>query len=285
MSYDFRERVHARYDDLSGAQRRIAEFILANSNRAAFMTAARIGRVVGVSESTVVRFATALGYPGYRSLQRALQEGVRAQLTAAERLELAEDAEDDPAAVLERVLRADIDNIRATLHDLQPETFRRALTVIEQADRVFVVGQRSAAAVSHYLTFYLMFLRPRVIPLGDASTIFERLVDLGPRDALVAVSFPRYSRLTYDVFKLARSRRAATVAITDSVVSPMARIADVTLAAHTTLVSFADSLVAPLSLTNALITALALRRREEAQQSLKALEQIWDQYSIYLLEE
>src|SRR5690606_35008033 len=148
--------------------------------------------------------------------------------------------------VLERVLRTDIDNIRATLHDLQPETFRRALAVIEQAERVFVVGQRSAAAVSYYLSFYLTFLRPNVIPLGDASTIFERLIDLSPRDALLAVSFPRYSRLTHDVFKLARSRGASTVAITDSVVSPMARIADVTLTAHTPMVSFADSLVAPV---------------------------------------
>lgn len=280
-----RERVHARYEQLSGAQRRIAEFILAHSNRAAFMTAARVGQAVGVSESTVVRFATALGYPGYRSLQRALQEGVRAQLTAAERLELSNSAEDDPAAVLERVLRSDIDNIRATLHDLQPETFRRALAVVEEAERVFVLGQRSAAAVSYYLSFYLAFLRPHVIPLDDASTIFERLVDLSRRDAVVAVSFPRYSRLTYDVFKLARTRGAATLAITDSVVSPMARIADVALTAHTPMVSFADSLVAPLSVANALITALALRRKGKAQRSLEALEQIWEQYSIYLLDE
>ncbi|MFO7245288.1 MAG: MurR/RpiR family transcriptional regulator [Thermaerobacter sp.] len=275
----------ARYEQLSGAHRRIAEYILANANRAAFMTAARVGRAVGVSESTVVRFAAALGYPGYRHLQRALQEGVRAQLTAAERLELTEADEDAPEGVLERVLRTDMDNIRATLQDLQPEAFRRALDIIERATRVFVVGQRSAAAVSYYLSFYLSYLRPHVIPLDDASIMFERLVDLGGSDAVVAVSFPRYSRLTYDVLKLARDRGAARVAITDSVVSPMARIADVSLTAHTPMVSFADSLVAPLSVANALITALALRRRTETQRTLEILERIWEQNSIYLLDE
>ena len=276
--------MRARYDKLSPAQRRIAEFILGNLHRAAFMTAARVGEAVGVSESTVVRFAMALGYSGYPALQRALQESVRAQLTAAERLELTEGADDTPASILKRVLRTDMENIRATLNDLSPEAFERALTALDEAERVFVVGLRSATAVSFYLSFYLSFLRPNVDALHGVGAVFEQLVGLGKQDAVLAISFPRYSRLTYDIFKLARSRQATTIAITDSVVSPIARLADITLVAHTPMISFADSLVAPLSVANALITAMALRHRHRTQASLRELERIWEQYSIYLLD-
>ncbi|HEY8450241.1 MAG TPA: MurR/RpiR family transcriptional regulator [Bacillota bacterium] len=278
------ERIRSRFDALSASQRRIAEYMLANLHRVAFMTAASVAQAVGVSESTVVRFATALGYRGYPDLQRALQDDIRAQLTAAERLELAKGARQEPRSIFERVLRSDVENIRKTLQDLSTEAFHAAIEAIDRARQVFCVGLRSATAVSFYLGFYLSFLRTNVHTLHGVGTVFEQLVSLGEDDAVIAISFPRYSRLTYDITSLARARGATTIAITDNVLSPIARQADITLIAHTPMISFADSLVAPLSVANALITALALKNRERTQASLDELERIWNQYDIYLMD-
>lgn len=282
---DIRERIRAHFDQLSPAHKRIAEFMLSQLHRAAFMTAATLGAHVDVSESTVVRFAFALGYNGYPELQRALQDNVRAQLTAAQRLQLAEAEQAEPSSVLERVLRSDIANIRKTLDDLSVEAFDAALDAIMRARRIFVVGMRSAAAVGFYLGFYLGFLRPHVYTLQGLDASIERLIDLNDRDVVVTVSFPRYTRLTFDIAKFAKSHGATTIAITDNLLAPVAREADITLLTHTPVISFADSLVAPLSVANALITAFALKQRETTQKTLAELERLWDQYNIYLMEE
>lgn len=278
-----RERIRMRADRLSPAQRRLAEFILAQPHRVAFMTAAELGQAVGVSESTVVRFATALGYDGYPDMQRELQEAVWSQLSTRDRLELARAA---PAGttVLDQVLREDLDNLRATLRETSREAFQRAVDALHDARHVYLAGFRSAATVAHYLAFYLSFLRKDVYRLHEAGEVFEQLVTLSPDDLVVAISFPRYARLALDVAEFARERGARTLAITDSVLAPIARLADIVLVARSQLTSYVDSLAAPLSLAAALLTALALKDRQRTQQHLAELERIWSKYHVYTVE-
>lgn len=278
-----RDRIRLRSDRLSPAQRRLAEYVLAHAHRVAFMTAAELGHAVGVSESTVVRFATALGYDGYPDLQRELQEAVWSQLSTRERLELARSA--PPAgSVLDQVLREDVENLRTTLRETSREAFQQAVDALHDARHVYLAGFRSAATVAHYLAFYLSFIRKDVYRLHEAGEVFEQLVTLSPDDLVVAISFPRYSRLTVDVAEFARERGARTLAITDSVLAPIARLADVVLVARSQLTSYVDSLAAPLSLAAALLTALALKDRQRTQQALAELERIWSKYHVYTVD-
>lgn len=277
-----RDRIRLRADRLSPAQRRLAEYILQNAHRVAFMTAAELGEAVGVSESTVVRFATALGYSGYPEMQRELQEAIWSQLTARDRMELARTS--PSSSVVEQVLREDIENLRATLREVSREAFAQAVEALHTARHVYLAGFRGAATIAHYLAFYLSFIRKDVYRLQEAGAVFEQLVTLNSEDLVVLISFPRYSRLTVDIAEFARERGARTLALTDSVLSPIARLADITLVARTQLTSYVDSLAAPLSLASALLTALALKDRERTQQVLAELERIWAKYHIYTVE-
>lgn len=281
----FTERLRKRAGRLSRSQRQLAEYILQNEPKAAFMTAARLGAAVGVSESTVVRFAIALGYSGYPELQRDLQDQLRARLSATDRLVLAEERGERAETILDTVLRTDIENIRATLGSLPRERFFEAVRALREARHIFVVGMRSSGALAIYLGYYLNLMLRNVRTLANSAHPLEELMAAGPEDVVVGITFPRYARGTAEAFRLAARRGARTILITDSVVSPLVEDAGIVLTARSDSPSFADSLVAPLSLINALITAVALAEPERVRAALSELEDIWEQQGAYLKEE
>lgn len=281
----FAERVRKRAGRLSRAQRRLAEYILQNEPKAAFMTAARLGAAVGVSESTVVRFAISLGYAGYPELQRDLQDQLRARLSAADRLVLAEERGERAETIVDTVLRTDIENIRATLGALSRERFFEAVRTLREARQIFVVGQRSAGALATYLGYYLQIMLRNARILSNQTHLLEELMAAGKDDVVVGITFPRYARGTAEAFRLAAARGVPTILITDSVMSPLVESAGIVLTARSDSPSFADSLVAPLSLVNALITAVALAQPERVRTALREMEDLWDRHGTYLKEE
>lgn len=266
----------------SKGQKLIAHFILDSYDKAAFMTASKLGKTVHVSESTVVRFAAELGYDGYPSMQKALQEMIRNKLTSIQRIEVANDRMGNQD-ILSTVMQSDIDKIRITLEETDRDSFRQAVDAILAAHRIYILGVRSAAALADFLGFYfnLIFDNIVLVHTTSVSEIFEQLVRVGPEDVVIGISFPRYSSRTVKAMRFARDRGANVIAITDSESSPLAETATETLMAKSDMASFVDSLVAPLSLVNALIVAVGRRRNEDVEQIFANLEQIWSEYEVY----
>ncbi len=266
----------------SKGQRRISEYINENYEKAAFMTAGRLGAAAGVSESTVVRFAADLGYDGYPEMRRAMQELVKNRLTTVQRIEAARDmiAGSD---VPESVLTSDMSKIRHTLEELDRDEFDRAVSAIARARTIYIVGVRSSAVLSNFMGFYLNQLFPdvRVISQSAFSEIYEQILHIGEGDVLVAISFPRYSRRTIMAMRFARDKGARVICITDSGSSPVAKLADVKLYARSDMISFLDSLVAPLSLINALVVAVAERSENDLETTFERLENIWSEFDVY----
>lgn len=276
------QRIQERLEDLSHAQRVIAEFIEREAHDAAFMTAAELGQATQVSESTVVRFATALGYSGYPDLRRALQDDLRSRLSAKERLKVSLEQGDEADTILNKVLRRDVENIQTTLETLSDDTFLQVVEQITQSQQTLIIGVRSARALADYLGFYLDLILRNVKTVNGYGSFFESLSTVGHGDTVIAISFPRYARLTVDAFEYAAAQGATTIAITDRITSPVAEHAALTLTAESTSASFADSLVAPLSVINALIAAIALNNQNQVTALLDDLESVWHQYDIYL---
>ncbi len=266
---------------LSKGHRRIVEYIVEHYDKAVFMTAAKLGEKVGVSESTVVRFASALGYEGYPQLQKALQELVRHRLTTTQRFEMVSDI--DQNAVLHTVLKTDMQNIRATIEECDMQAFDSVVECLLSARTIYVLGVRSAAPLAQFMGYYLRYIFENVRVVGEgAGDIFEQIARIGSGDALIGISFPRYSTRTLEAMRFAADRKATVVALTDGPMSPLKEAASLCLTACTDMASFVDSLAAPLSLINALIVALGLRRKEELSEHFAQMEGIWDAYSIYL---
>ncbi len=271
------------YPTFSKGQRRIAEYILNAYDDAAFLTAAKLGARVGVSESTVVRFAYLLGLDGYPALQEALQDLIRHRLTSVQRIRLA--ANIPPQNVLKTVLTADMNNIRVTIDMIDNESFNGAINAILHARRIYVLGIRSAMALAQFLTYYLDYVCDNVMFVnGAVQDIHERMLRVNAQDVCFGISFPRYSARTVDAMKYAKAKGATLIALTDMPTSPVARISDYSLCARSDMASFADSLVAPLSLVNAIIVAVGHARKEEAFQHLTQLEDIWHAEGVYLSE-
>ena len=274
-------RLNHSQKKLSKSHRRIAETIVNHYDKAAFMTASKLGEYVGVSESTVVRFASALGYEGYPQLQKALQELIRHRLTASQRFEMTSDLEH--TQVLSRVLKADIQNIRTTLDEIDVGVFENVIDRVLEAHTIYILGLRSSAPLAQFLTHYLKFIFSNVqLVTSGISDVFEQLSRIDETDLLICISFPRYSSRTVEAMHFASSRGAQVVSITDGPLSPLYSAADLCLMAKSDMASFVDSLAAPLSLINALIVALSQRRRQQVKQYFDQLEGIWDQYSVYL---
>lgn len=276
------ERIQARAGTLSDGQRAVADFILHDYESAAFLTAAKVGAAVGVSESTVVRFAMVLGYSGYPEMQSALQDMVRNRLTTVDRLLGSAGDMGTDEAVLHNVLLQDCENIRNTLHATDPAAFTEAVELILGARRVYVMGMRSASSLAMFMAFCLNW------PLGNTQAMLygvedwlEQLANLGAEDLLIAISFPRYTRKTIDAAEFAHTRGARVLAITDSVMSPLARYATTVLTARSSIESFVDSFVAPLSLINALLTAVAQRAQVRTVTALERLEFEWRKYRVF----
>ena len=282
MSRDLLNTISSLMPQFSKGQRAIAKYILENYDKAAFMTASKLGTKVGVSESTVVRFASELGYEGYPQLQRALQELIRNKLTAVQRIEITTDriGADD---VLNKVLNMDIDRIRHTLEEVSKEDFNAAVEAICNAKNIYIIGVRSSASLAVFISFYFnhIFEGVRSVNTTSASEMFEQLMRIGKDDILIGITFPRYSQRTVKAAKYARDNGAQVIAITDSRQSPIGEYADHLLIAKSDMASFVDSLVAPLSLIDALIVAVGLKKREEISQTFQKLERIWDEYNVY----
>ena len=282
MSKDILSVIQGNMGDFSKGQRLIAHFILDYYDKAAFMTASKLGRTVNVSESTVVRFAAELGYDGYPAMQKALQEMFRSKLTSVQRIEVSNDRIGNQD-ILSIVMQSDIEKIRMTLEETDREQFEGAVDAIVSARHIYILGVRSAAALSSFLGFYfnLIFDNVTMVSATSTSEIFEQLLRIGPGDVILGVSFPRYSRRTVKAMEFSRNRGAETIAITDSETSPLTATATLTLLAKSDMASFVDSLVAPLSLVNALIVSIGRRKNEDLSQTFAALEQMWDEYEVY----
>ena len=279
---DLITKIQSELPGFSKGQKQIARFILEHYDKAAFMTASRLGVTVGVSESTVVRFATELGYDGYPHLQRALQEMIRNKLTSVQRMEVAGDRMGG-RDVLQTVLHADTDMIRVTLDEIDRDACQGAVDALMGAKRIYILGVRSSSALASFLGFYfnLLFENVTLVHTNSVSEIFEQVLRVGPGDVLFGISFPRYSKRTLSAMKYARDRGARVIALTDSQLSPLARVADHVLLARSDMASFVDSLVAPLSVINALIVAVGMSRRDEIEQTFNKLERIWEEYDVY----
>ena len=282
MSRDILTVIQDSMHTFSKGQKKIAGFILESYDKAAFMTASRLGKRVGVSESTVVRFAFELGYDGYPDMQRSLQKMIRNRLTTVQRIEVTKDRLGDQD-LLSMVLQSDIDKIRQTLEELDRESFNRAVDAIVSAKKIYIIGVRSSASVAGFLHFYfnLIFDNVSLVSANTASEIFESLLRVREGDAVIGVSFPRYSSRTVQAMSFARDRGAVTIAITDSEASPLTPISTYSLMARSDMASFVDSLVAPLSLVNALLVAVSQRKNDELARTFQNLEEIWDEYGVY----
>lgn len=279
---DLINKIQSELSSFSKGQKQIARFILEHYDKAAFMTASRLGTTVGVSESTVVRFATELGYDGYPHLQRALQEMIRNKLTSVQRMEVSSDRMGG-RDVLQTVLHADMDMIRQTLDEIDRDAFQGAVDALIGAKRIYLLGVRSSSALSSFVGFYfnLLFENVTLVHTNSVSEIFEQVLRVGQGDVVLGVSFPRYSKRTLSAMQYARDRGARVIALTDSRLSPLARVADHLLLARSDMASFVDSLVAPLSVINALIVAVGMSRRDEIEQTFNKLERIWEEYDVY----
>lgn len=280
-SLELINRLNLRGESLSKGHRRIAEYIAGHYDKAVFMTAVTLGKQCGVSESTVVRFATALGYEGYPQLQAALRELVRQRLTAEQRFAIASEIREDD--ILRTVLRNDAQNIRDTIESLSQAEFEDVVSRILGARRIYLMGLRSAAPLALFLYHYLHLIFDQVVLVQNTTgDVFEEIARIGEGDLLVGVSFPRYSTRTLECMRFAKDHGAQVVGITDGPLSPLCRVADVCLCARTDMASFVDSLAAPLSLVNALIVSLGLRRREELTSHFSRLEGIWNAQRVYI---
>ena len=281
---DMIDRLNQSGKRLSKGHRRIAQYIVDHYDKAVFMTASRLGESVGVSESTVVRFAAAMGYEGYPQLQRSLQELVSHRLTANQRFEMS--TEIDPHAALTFVLKSDMQNLRATMENMDNNVFEDVVHRLLSAKAIYVMGLRSAAPLAQFMGYYLNYIFDDVHLVSSGATdVFEEISKLTKDDVLVGISFPRYSSRTLEAMRFAKRCEAQVVAITDGPMSPLSEIADACLTARTDMASFVDSLAAPLSVINALLVALGLHRKEALSQHFRKLEAIWDTYQVYLEEE
>lgn len=278
---DLMRIIQIKFSRMSKGQKLIAEYILKYYDKAAFMTAARLGTSVGVSESTVVRFANELGFSGYPKLQKELQELIKNKLTTVQRLELSNDYISEENA-LKGVLKADIENIRATLEKINHKTFEDVVRSIFMAKRIYIIGLRSSTALAEFLGFYLNVILDNVKVVGyGISDIFEQMINVGEGDLVIGIGFPRYAAKTIDALSFAHSRKAKVVSITDSLLSPLATQSDLTLISQSNMASFVDSLVAPLSVINALIIAVGMREKDKITNTFNDLEEIWKDYNVY----
>ena len=282
MNRDILTAIQENVHTFSKGQRKIASFILESYDKAAFMTASRLGKKVGVSESTVVRFAFELGYDGYPDMQRSLQKMIRNRLTTVQRIEVTNDRLGDQD-LLSMVLQSDIEKIRMTLEELDRDSFEKAVDAIVAARKIYIIGVRSSAAIASFLHFYfnLIFENVVLVSASTASEVFESLLWVGEGDVVIGVSFPRYSSRTVRAMSFARDRGATTIAITDGEASPLFPISRYALMARSDMASFVDSLVAPLSLVNALLVAVSQRRNDDLARTFRTLEGIWDEYGVY----
>lgn len=274
--------IKSEYSRLSKGHKLIANFILENYDKAAFMTAASLGKSIDISESTVVRFAYRLGYQGYRDLQKDLQELIKSKLTTIQRIKLIESEYLDETNTMTKIMQRDMENIKKTINGIDVEEFDKAIDLVLRSKKKYIVGLRSSSFLAGYLGFYMNFLMEDVhIINSESNDIFEQLLRMKSDDVIIVITFPRYSRRIIDVLDFAKKRKTPIITLTDSLISPSAKAADISLTASSDMISFIDSLVAPMSLINSFIIALGNLRKDDLNKYFTELEDIWDRYDIY----
>lgn len=278
---DLLKTIQSSFYKLSKGQKSIAQYLMNNYDKAAFMTAAKLGEKVGISESTVVRFANAIGFTGYPELQKELQEMVKTRLTTVQRIEMSNEYSTDEST-LRNILKADMENIHLTLEEIDQASFDDVVKKILEAKSIYIIGLRSSTALAEFFGFYLNWVRDNVhvvtYTLGD---IFEQLFRVGPEDLVIGIGFPRYSSRTIKALEYCKGKSAVVVAVTDSLLSPLCTNSDYSLIAKSKMESFVDSIVAPMSVLNALIVATGMKEKKKLSESFESLEDIWDRFNIY----
>ncbi len=286
MNNELLQKIDEKYPRLSKGQKKLADYIRQEYDKAAFLTAAKMGDVVGVSESTVVRFAMTLGYKGYPEFQKALEELVRTKLNSIQRMEVTY-GRISQGEILASVLQSDIEKIKLTMGSVDQEAFEMSVDTILTARRIYVIGIRSCAPLASFLSYYLHLICEDVtlINSNTSSEIFEQLIRIGSEDVVIGISFPRYSMRTLKALEFASNRSAKVITLTDSIHSPINLYSSCNLIARSDMASIVDSLVAPLSVVNALVVALCMKKQKEVVSTLEMLEQIWDEYEVYSKDE
>ena len=282
MSKNVLQTIQAKMDSFSKGQKRIATYILDNYDKAAFMTANKLGKTAQVSESTVVRFATELGYDGYPAMQKALQEIIRGKLTSIQRIQASSELIAD-SDILGTVMQRDMNSIHTAIDQVDREEFNRVVDKLVHAEHIYLLGVRSSSFLAGYLNFYfhLIFKNVTLVQNFSAGEIFEQMLRIGPGDVLVGISFPRYSKMTEKAVRFARDRGADVIAITDSQMSPLYQPDSAALLVRSDMISIVDSMAAPLSLLNALIVAVGRQKREDISNTYSELEEVWARYNIF----
>ncbi len=266
----------------SKSQKKIASYILEQYDKAAYMTALKLGNEVGVSESTVVRFANALGYEGFPELQEELREIVKNKLTTLQRYEIMLEKVGNQD-ILTKVINSDISKLKSTVEQIDKEAFDAAAEAILNSKKIYILGVRSSTALASFFGFYLnlLFENVRLVSTTSASEMFEQILKVKEGDAVIGITFPRYSRRTVKALEYAKSKGASVIGITDTPQSPITNCSDIALYAKSNMISFVDSLVAPLSLINALIVAIGMKKKDEIEDTFNSLEKIWGEYNVY----
>lgn len=279
---DLLTNIKIKYEELSKGQKLLANYILNNYEKAVFLTAARFGKVVGVSESTVVRFATILGYDGYPNMQRALEELVKNKLNSVQRIEVTFDRISQEN-ILKTVLHSDAEKIKMTSDEIDETAFHNAVDTILKAKTIYILGVRSSAPLAMFLGYYfnIIFDQVKLIQTSSSSELFEQLYRMKEDDVIIGISFPRYSRSTISALELASKRNVNIVTITDSYASPLTAFSECNLIARSDMASIVDSLVAPMSVINALIVSVCLKKQDEVVNTFRSLEEIWQEYKVY----
>lgn len=281
MRVDLIENIKEKFNTLSKGQKLIAEYIIDNYDKAAFMTAVSIGDIVGVSESTVVRFATTLGYEGYKDLRNELHELIKTKLTTVQRLSMT-DKYSTKESALKKVMEKDVENIEKTIEEIDYQEFENAIDIILKAKHVYILGLRSSSFLAGYLGFYLNFLvKDSNVIIAGPNDVFEQLLKVESEDVIIAISYPRYSKRTLEAIDFAKEKSCKIISITDSLTSPAANESHISLIASSDMLSFVDSLVAPMSLINALIVSIGMEKNIEIKATFQDLEKIWNKYSVY----
>ena len=282
MAIDIQHRIDNAYAKLSKSHRKIAQIIVRDFDKIAYMTASNLGKLAGVSEATVVRFAGKLGYLGYSEMQRAIQELVRIKLTPNQRIEVTKKLL-GKSDIIENVMESDIRKIRFTLDNINRDSFHRSVEAILSSEKIFIIGARSSEAIARilYYNLSLIFDNVRFVSPTSSAEVFEQLISIGENDCIIAFSFPRYSSKVVNSVKFAKQKSAKVIVVTDSEVSPLAEFSTYLLTAQSDMASFMDSLVAPISIINAMIVEITSRREKEIRKRFDTLEMLWDEYEVY----